>query len=191
MPRKTKDERIRELEEEVALYKKQLMEALKKNTELITAEEKSFLHSPTYLQMKEQINFIEKLNELNEHHLAFQKKQTRKLDDAARLIYEDNKRLTAEKANAEYFIGMTDYLGICDYQKKEECIRELIGKVEQRDQAIADRNAEISRLQMLLAEKEMEKQQSDEMKADDAEHSDNEEQLNVSAIFCSRKRTGR
>lgn len=159
MPRKTKDERILELSEKVASYEKQLEDVCKKNKELIEAEENSFFHSPSYIQMKENISFLKNLNELNEHQLAVEKKRTKMLDDSARLLYDDNKLLTSEKAGSEYFIGMSNYLQIKDFKQKEDQILYLNAEIEQKNLAIAARNDEIQRLQKLLADKEIKEKQ--------------------------------
>ena len=152
MPKKSKEARIRELEEQLENYKEYLEKTTARNRELVEAEEGTFLHSPTYLQMQEEIQFLHNLQKLNDHHLASAKAQIRKADDAYRQTYEDNKRLTDEKADTDYFIGITEnWRDARDYQKLKTDNAMLQGKIEQKDIAIADRDAEIERLRRELA----------------------------------------
>ena len=77
MPKKSKEARIRELEEQLENYKEYLEKTTARNRELVEAEEGTFLHSPTYLQMQEEIQFLHNLQKLNDHHLASAKAQIR------------------------------------------------------------------------------------------------------------------
>lgn len=64
--------------------------------ELPDTEEGVFLHSPTYLQMKERIHFLENISELSKQNTAAWKKRC---DDQARALAECNaeiKRLRDE-----------------------------------------------------------------------------------------------
>lgn len=153
MPRETKDAKIARLEKTISILEKSLELLHKENKDLINAEEGTFLHSPTYLQMKEQLNFVKNLLELTEINLANQKKATMKVDDTIRQIYEDNKNLVAEKTNKDYFVGITEY-----YRATQECMNlknenmQLSAKVETLKESIKERETEIERLQILLAE---------------------------------------
>lgn len=69
MPRETKDQKINRLQAMLDSYKEYTMRVDKRIAELVQAEEGSFLHSPTYIQMKEELAFVKNLNELNEIHL--------------------------------------------------------------------------------------------------------------------------
>lgn len=160
MPRETKDAKIARLEKTISMYEESYEILSKQNKELTDAEEGTFLHSPTYLQMKEQFDFVKNLLELTEINLANQKKAAMKVDDTIRQIYEDNKNLVAEKANEEYFVGITEnYHAAKEYMKlKDENLR-LSAKVETLKESIKEREEEIERLQMLLAEKQIEEQQ--------------------------------
>lgn len=152
MPKKSKEARIRELEEQLENYKEYLDKTTARNRELVDAEEGTFLHSPTYLQMQEEIKFLQNLQKLNDHHLASAKAQIRKADDAYRQTYNDNKRLTDEKADTEYFIGLTEnWRSAQEYQKLKNDNAVLQGKIEQKDISIANRDAEIERLRHELA----------------------------------------
>lgn len=159
MPRETKDQKINRLQEMLDGFRKYIEQVDKRNAELLQAEEGTFLHSPTYLQMKEELDFVKNLNKLNEIHIASIKGQLHKADDNYRQVFIDNKALTSEKADREYFVGITENQRTArEYQKLKQEVFDLQGKVEQQELSIADRDNEIHRLQMLLAEKTIEKQ---------------------------------
>lgn len=178
MPRETKDAKIARLEKTISMYEESYEILSKRNKELTDAEEGTFLHSPTYLQMKEQFDFVKNLLELTEINLANQKKAAMKVDDTIRQIYEDNKNLVAEKANEEYFVGITEnYHAAKEYMKlKDENLR-LSAKVETLKESIKEREEEIERLQMLLAEKQIEEQQDckEEKESEQQEHEEENE----------------
>lgn len=156
MPQKSKQARIRELENELSMYKEFLEKTNERNRELVDAEEGTFLHSPTYLQMKEQLRFLENLVKLDESHLAEQKKAAKKADSAFLQVYEDNKRLLAAHTDIDYFIGITEnWHNALEYKKISERIIELEAKTEQMELFIADRDKEIERLHIILSEKQM------------------------------------
>lgn len=158
MARKTKAVRIVELEKELVMYQGLLEKTQKRNRELVNAEEGTFLHSPTYIQMKEQINFLEKLGALDKNHMDSVIKQSKKTDAAIRQIYEDNKRLTEGHTDIEYFIGITEnWHSASEFKKLEEKILELEATIEQKTLAIENRDAEVYRLQMRLAEEIIDK----------------------------------
>lgn len=153
MPKKTKAEKIEELEKTLAEYQGLLSEVQKRNQELLKVEEHTFLHSPTYIQMKEQITFLENLIKLDEYNLAAAKRSARKIDASIQQIYDDNKRLTEAYADTEYFVGITEnWHGAMDFKKLQDDVLRLQASVEQKTEAIVSRDAEIYRLQMLLAE---------------------------------------
>lgn len=159
MPRETKDQKINRLQEMLDGFRKYIEQVDKRNAELLQAEKGTFLHSPTYLQMKEELDFVKNLNKLNEIHIASIKGQLHKADDNYRQVFIDNKALTSEKADREYFVGITEnWRTAREYQKLKQEVFDLQGKVEQQELSIADRDNEIHRLQMLLAEKTIEKQ---------------------------------
>lgn len=175
MPRKTKEARIQELEKELNTYKEYVERISARNAELVAAEEGTFLHSPTYLQMQEEIKFLKNLEKLNQIHLASTKAQVIKADDACRQIYEDNKRLTSEHTDRSYFIGITEnWRSAQEYQELKGENASLQGKIEQKEIAIADRDAEITRLQDEIAKVVLEKAEKDssvsEAKEDKSKH---------------------
>ena len=160
MGKQSKDEKIEDLEKRVAMYIEIVESMSKRNAELVEAEEGTFMHSPTYLQMKEKISFLESLNILNDAHVASIKKRAYVVEADVRQIWEDNRKLTSEKADIEYFTGITEnWHEAWEYEKLKKEIYELKGKVDQKDLALKDRNMEIEKLQERLALAEKEKNQ--------------------------------
>ena len=156
MARQSKDEKIECLEKRLALNLEILEQVSKRNAELVEVEEGTFMHSPTYLQMKEKISFLENINKLNDMHVASIKKSSLVVEDYVRQIYEDNKKLTSEKADIEYFVGITEnWRDAMEYEKLKKEICELQGKIEQKNLSIQDRDAEIENLQKRIAQKEV------------------------------------
>lgn len=71
--------------------------------------------------MQEKINFLENLNKLYNIHLANMKGSRLIAEDELKQIYEDNKRLTSEKADIEYFIGITEnWHNATEYEKQKK-----------------------------------------------------------------------
>lgn len=152
MPRQTKEDKIRELEETNRKHLEWIDQLSKRNQELAGAEEGTFLHSPTYLQMQSELNFFKNLSNLNERLLAEQKKKTLAADDKVRQIYEDNRQLTLKNADMEYFVGIVENRHDArEYMELRDKILGLEAKTEQQAEAIANRDAEIVRLQKQLA----------------------------------------
>lgn len=149
----TQEKDIGHLSEMNRLMEENLERLSKRNQELVAVEEGTFLHSPTYLQMKEQIRFLNnRLNSL-ETEVAFEKGMARKQDAMVNQIFEDNKKLTSEKADEEYFVGITEnYYDAWEYKKLTESNIKLSAQVETQKDCIKARDAEIERLQMQVAE---------------------------------------
>ncbi|MDD3414257.1 MAG: hypothetical protein PHY47_09675 [Lachnospiraceae bacterium] len=179
MAKQSKDEKINHLEKLVAMYQENCEQLGKRNAELVDAEEDTFMHSPTYLQMKEKIIFLENINKLNDMHVASIKKSSLVVEDDVRQIYEDNKKLTSEKADIEYFVGITEnWRDAMEYEKLKKEICELQGKIEQKNLSIQDRDAEIENLQERLAQKEA---------ADQEAKRKEEQQESISAVPMFRR----
>lgn len=156
MAKQSKDAKISHLESMLAMYTENCELLGKRNSELVEAEEGTFMHSPTYLQMKEKISFLENLNKLNDIHVASIKKRAFIVEEDIKQIYEDNKNLTSEKADIEYFIGITEnWHEAREYEKLKKEICELRGKIEQKKLALQNRDMEIENLQERLAQKEV------------------------------------
>ena len=153
MARETKEAKIARLESLIKKYEDVINHLTNRNKELVAAEEETFLHSPTYLQMQEHLSFVKDLLELTEINLANQKKTAMKIEDTVRQVYEDNKRLVAEKANGEYFAGITEfYHDSKEYMSLKDENMRLSAKVDTLKESLKERETEIERLQLLLAE---------------------------------------
>ena len=153
MARNTKVNKIRTLEERIKVLEEALDFSTKRNREMSDKAEDSFMNSPTYQQMLQQVDFFKNLNKLNDINLANAKKSAKRADDYIRQIYEDNKRLTDEKADTEYFVGITEnWHEAKEYNELKAQIVELESKLEQRDISISQRDDEISRLQLVIGE---------------------------------------
>lgn len=74
-------------------------ELMNKYHELLNEEENSFLHSPTYLQMKERIRFLENINGITDHNLSTAKQKMKKLEKIIQQLQEEIRKLNEEKKN--------------------------------------------------------------------------------------------
>lgn len=152
MPRKTKEDKIQHLEKLLALSQETIELLSKRNSELVEVEEGTFIHSPTYLQMKEEISFLKNLKILDEYSIASANGRIRKADSAYRQVYEDNVRLTSENADIDYFVGITEnFHEAYEYQKLKNEIDSLNGKLEQKEILIKNQENEILRLREKLS----------------------------------------
>lgn len=96
MAKKSNAEIIKELQESLQQYKEIADRLEKRNKELVEAEEDSYLHSPTYVQMKDRIRFLQNMHELDEHHLKNARKKLCKLNDAVAVRDAEISRLQIE-----------------------------------------------------------------------------------------------
>lgn len=152
LSKETKEVKIRKLEERLEETIGQLEKVLKYNHEMSEQAENDFLNSPTHHLLQQELEFFKSLNKLNEIHLANAKKQIMRADEHLKQIYEDNRRMCAHREDTEYWVGITEYWHEArEYENLREEIQELKGKIDQKDQAIADRNDEIRRLQWIIA----------------------------------------
>ena len=102
--------------------------------------------------MKQELERFKSLNKLNDVHLASVKKQSISMDEHTRQIYEDNKRMCEHEADTNYWEGITEnWHDAKEYEKLRDEIHELKVNLEQKEQSIADRDAEINRLQWIIA----------------------------------------
>lgn len=153
MPRKSKDEQIQYLKKQIEFCNENLERLSKRNEELENAEENTFLHSPTYIQMQEEIKLRTNLLKMNEWHLANVNGKFHKSNEEFKQIYEDNKKLIEHETDTEYFIGITkNWVEAWEYQKLISETSELKGRLEEREIAVLDREKEIERLQKEIAE---------------------------------------
>lgn len=163
MARKTKESQIQELKKQLEEYRGYVDSLCARNNELINAEENTFLNSPSYLQMKEQIKFLKNINELHEITIASLKKREIKDFENYRQVFLDNKKLTEEKADSEYFIGIAqNWRDANEYQKLKNENYRLQGKIEQLNITDQNKTDQINQYILRIAEltKELEKQSS-------------------------------
>lgn len=144
------------LQSELDNYKKWLQESEARNQKLRNQAENSFLNSPTYNQMMEKIGFIEALNNLNQSHIKHLESQKEKVSEAVQQVFADNKAMMEHYREGDeenpYFIGLTEnWHDAKDYMKLKSDIADLKGKVSALETLLKDRDAEITRLQWVIA----------------------------------------
>lgn len=155
MAKQTKSDRISELEKKVAAYEALMKTHEQNDGKFIDAAEETFLKSPSYMQMKERILTLERMNALSEYIATTTKKNAKRMDATIQRIYEDNKKLTEKQASVEYFVGLTQNQHKAEqYTALQDQITDLKATLEVKDQLLAEKDEEIRRLQALLAEKE-------------------------------------
>lgn len=153
MPRRTNREIISELQESLEIYKDSCGKLSRENKELVDAEEGTFLHSPTYRQMTEQIRFLDTLNEVMNRDLEIARRKYYDIQDKMKKVWEDNQKLISD---TKYRPGMTE--------KPEQMVRELQsvkeqnsllrGKLEQNKLIISAYEKEINVLREKLSQRE-------------------------------------
>ena len=155
MAKQTKSDRISELEKKVAAYEALMKTHEQNDGKFIDAAEETFLKSPSYMQMKERILTLERMNALSEYFVTTTKKNAKRMDATIQRSYEDNKKLTEKQASVEYFVGLTQNQHKAEqYTALQDQITDLKATLEVKDQLLAEKDEEIRRLQALLAEKE-------------------------------------
>ncbi|MGN0414873.1 MAG: hypothetical protein ACI4FX_05225 [Agathobacter sp.] len=97
MPRKTKDQTISELQESISVYQSEIEKLSRENKELVDTEEGTFLQSPTYRQMTEQIRFLDNLSKLSENNLSLARKQREELREMLRKTETGEKETASEE----------------------------------------------------------------------------------------------
>lgn len=115
--------------------------------------ENSFLNSPTYIQMKGKIAQLESQASLSELGRISAKGSAKRDADLENKILADNKAFLEHEGDTDYFVGIT------------ECLRDLKeiniikgqlsgaeGRIEGYKAIISERDAEIDRLQGVVAE---------------------------------------
>lgn len=145
--------KTQKLEQDLELYKELLMKRDELVHRLQENGEHSFLNSPTYIQLKERIRFLEKLNKLSETGRANSEGKFLQISKSANEVCADNAALLKNNGDLVYFAGITEsYNDIREIQKyKNEC-NNMEGKLKAYKDIVAERDAEIERLQKELAE---------------------------------------
>lgn len=115
--------------------------------------ESSFLNSPTYIQMKEKIAQLESQANLSELGRISAKGSARRDADLENKILADNKAFLEHKGDTDYFVGITECLrDLKEINIIKGQLSEAEGKIEEYKTIIAERDAEIDRLQGVVAE---------------------------------------
>ena len=150
MARETKESKIKKLEEKVAMLEKCLEQSSKNITEMQQRGEDSYLNSPTYYRMQQQISFYKAIADLNQMHIDSQRKWGYRQADKVQQVYEDNKRLM-EQAGEEYHIGCM-VREETEYEKLREEIRELKGKLDGKNLNLVARDKMIADMMIQIAD---------------------------------------
>nr|UVM82148.1 MAG: hypothetical protein [Bacteriophage sp.] len=131
--------------------------ACKKQDELLNQMnengENSFLNSPTYIQMKEKIAQLESRANLSELGRISAKGSARRNADLENKILADNKAFLEHNGDTDYFVGITECLrDLKEIDIIKGQLSETEGRIEEYKTIIAERDAEIDRLQGAIAE---------------------------------------
>lgn len=150
---KKRQSRTQKLENELSKYKNWLAIQEEINKRMHDNGENSFLNSATYLQMKEQIEFLDNCNKLSEIRRVNAEGRWKKFSDNERKLYEDNKAFLEHDGDSDYFIGIIECFGeINEVHKYKDETKSLEGKIQGYKDIIAERDKEIERLQGIVAE---------------------------------------
>lgn len=115
--------------------------------------ENSFLNSPTYIQMKEKIAQLESRANLSELGRISAKGSARRNADLENKILADNKAFLEHNGDTDYFVGITECLrDLKEIDIIKGQLSETEGRIEGYKTIIAERDAEIDRLQGAIAE---------------------------------------
>lgn len=144
MSRETKEDKIKRLEERIVILEQAVERTNKRNAEMEQRAEESFLNSPTYYQMQQELDFFKNLADLNQSHIESQRKYSYGQAEKVQQIFEDNKRLM-EQSGKEYYIGITDCTDE-GYERLNEKILELQGKLDSKSINIVARDKYIEQL---------------------------------------------
>ena len=141
------------LEAELNQYKEWLANQEETIKRMRNNGENSFLNSATYIQMKEQISFLDSCNKLSEIGRVNAEGRWKKFSESDRKLYEDNKAFLEHDGDSDYFIGIIEcYREINEVRKYKDEAKSLEGKIQGYKDIIAERDKEIERLQGIIAE---------------------------------------
>lgn len=151
------------LQTELEECKKQLIECMDTLSRYQANGESSFMNSPTYIQLKKDLDFYKSCNRLSEDGRARAKGQWRTLSESEQRLYEDNKAFLEHDGDSNYFIGIIEcYREINEVHKYKEQAEYLDGMIQGYKDIIEERNQEIEWLHSVIAEYEYsENDQSD------------------------------
>lgn len=149
---KLQDE-IQNLQNDVKVFqtacekKDELLNQLRENGE------NSFLNSPTYIQMKEKIAQLESQANLSELGRISAKGSARRDADLENKILADNKAFLEHEGDTDYFVGITECLkDLKEINIIKGQLSGAEGRIEGYKAIISERDAEIDRLQGVVAE---------------------------------------
>lgn len=115
--------------------------------------EDAFIASPTYIQMQETIQFQKNLINANDISRGKAIARNNETIEAARKVFEDNKKFLENDGNSNYFIGITDcFKDLLEVNNFKTQISELKGQLEGAKISIKEREEEINRLTWKVGE---------------------------------------
>ena len=129
-------------------YKKWLAQSEARVAKLEQVREDSFINSALYLQMKEDLDWKEKLLKSYEINIKSLRGEKKKIDEEFKQALRDNYKFMEHDGESDYFIGISE-----NFHDAEEYIQlknqklEAEGKAEELNNMIAERDKEIERLQ--------------------------------------------
>ncbi len=141
------------LRKELEEYKGFLANSEAKMKSFQDQAEDAFVASPTYIQMQETIQFQKNL--INASDISRGKAIARNNEtiEAARKVFEDNKKFLENDGNSDYFIGITDcFKDLLEVNNFKTQISELKGQLEGAKISIKEREEEINRLTWKIGE---------------------------------------
>lgn len=149
---KLQDE-IQNLQNDVKVFqtacekKEELLNQMRENGE------SSFLNSPTYIQMEEKIAQLESQANLSELGRISAKGSARRDADLENKILADNKAFLEHEGDTDYFVGITECLmDLKEINIIKSKLSEAEGRIDGYKAIISERDAEIDRLQGVVAE---------------------------------------
>ena len=141
------------LRKELEEYKGFLANSEAKMKSFQDQAEDAFVASPNYIQMQETIQFQKNL--INASDISRGKAIARNNEtiEAARKVFEDNKKFLDNDGNSDYFIGITDcFKDLLEVNNFKTQISELKGQLEGAKISIKEREEEINRLTWKVGE---------------------------------------
>lgn len=141
------------LRKELEEYKGFLANSEAKMKSFQDQAEDAFIASPTYIQMQETIQFQKNLINANDISRGRDIARNNETIEAARKVFEDNKKFLENDGNSDYFIGITDcFKDLLEVNNFKTQISELKGQLEGAKISIKEREEEINRLTWKVGE---------------------------------------
>lgn len=141
------------LRKELEEYKGFLANSEAKMKSFQDQAEDAFVASPTYIQMQETIQFQKNLINANDISRGKAIARNNETIEAARKVFEDNKKFLENDGNSDYFIGITDcFKDLLEVNNFKTQISELKGQLEGAKISIKEREEEINRLTWKIGE---------------------------------------